>query len=80
MPGEYICIAKIFVVVTEGVWIMSMTKDDFVLYVPRNQFYFKATGERWVRKGVEAAIGKRAVEEVSEAYTEYELKVLLQNK
>ena len=35
-------------------------------YAPRNHFYYLPTGTRWVKKGVEAAIGTTAIQYVIE--------------
>jgi hypothetical protein len=43
---------------------MTVEGKDFIWFAPRNHFYYVPTGTRWVKKGVEAAIGTHAIEEI----------------
>ena len=56
---------------------MASTMDDFVWYAPRNHFYFAPTGTRWVKKGVEAAIGSHGVQAVIEKHMAIDKKELI---
>jgi hypothetical protein len=35
---------------------MSVSLDDFYVYLPKCQYYYKPTGERWTKAGVNAAL------------------------
>ena len=56
---------------------MAATANDFVLYAPRNHFYYVPTGARWVKKGVEAAIGKHGIAAVIEKHVVTDEKELV---
>ena len=45
---------------------MAVDGKDFVWFAPRNHFYYVPTGTRWVKKGLEAAIGAHAIQEIIE--------------
>jgi hypothetical protein len=38
-----------------------ITREDFVWFAPKNQFYFVPTRERWVKSGVTVDIGKEGI-------------------